>query len=327
MAGRLTLPTVRLMTTLHFPSGDPDLAIETRGLTKLFGARAAVDAIDLQVPAGTAFGFLGPNGAGKTTMMRMLLGLTSVSAGDVRLLGLPQPGERAAALARIGAIIEEPRFHSHLTGRENLRIAAAVRSPEARGRIEGVLARVGLTDRGDDRLSTYSMGMRQRLGIARCLLSDPALLILDEPLNGVDPAGIIELRELFAELVAEGRTIVVSSHLLDEIEKTCDSVAIVDHGRLVAQGSIAELARPTSFAVIVGTDEPQRAAQILGAHRAVRTVTGEAQLRVELAAADAGAAVNRALVEAGIGVYRFEPERISLEARFLQVTSRLGEAA
>src|SRR6266550_2238198 len=220
-----------------------DTVIETHALTKKFGDRAAVNGVDLTVPAGVAFGFLGPNGAGKTTMIRTLLGLTQPTSGAISLLGLPQPAKRAEALARVGAIVEEPKFHPHLTGRENLKIVAAARDRAAEGRIVESLERVGLAHRADDRVKTYSLGMRQRLGIARCLLADPELLILDEPMNGLDPAGIEEFRFLLRSLVAEGRTVVLSSHLLDEVEKTCDAVAIVDRGRIVVQGSIAELTR------------------------------------------------------------------------------------
>src|SRR5918912_1612619 len=215
--------------------------IETSGLTKRFGQRVAVDAVELRVPRGCAFGYLGPNGAGKTTLIRMLLGLTAASAGSMRVLGRPVPAERAAALARVGAIVEEPRFHRYLTGRENLEVIAAARGPEAHGRIDGALARVGLAGRADERVSRYSLGMRQRLGVARALLGDPQLLILDEPTNGLDPAGIHEFRDMIRGFVAEGRTVLVSSHLLDEVEKICDAVAIVDRGRVVAQGSLAEL--------------------------------------------------------------------------------------
>src|SRR5215470_9052052 len=228
-----------MTTQLHeVPLDRDDMVVETRGLTKRFGGRTAVDSVELRVPRGVAFGYLGPNGAGKTTLIRMLLGLTSASAGEMRLLGLPVPEGRAQALARVGAIVEEPRFHGHLTGRENLEIVAAVRGGDAYRRIEGSLERVGLTARARDRVKTYSLGMRQRLGIARCLLADPELLILDEPMNGLDPAGMDEIRGTIRHLVGEGRTVVLSSHLLDEVEKTCDAVAIVDHGRVVVQGSL-----------------------------------------------------------------------------------------
>src|SRR6516162_11267908 len=216
--------------------------VETEGLTKRFDGKVVVDSVDLRIPRGSAFGYLGPNGAGKTTLIRMLLGLTEPTSGSMSLLGRPLPRERAAALARVGAIVDEPRFHGHMTGRQNLLMLAAAREPAAHGRIDGALARVGLSGRADDAVSQYSMGMRQRLGIASCLLADPELLILDEPMNGLDPAGMLEFRELIRSFVGEGRTVVLSSHLLDEVERTCDAAAIVDRGRVVVQGSIEELA-------------------------------------------------------------------------------------
>ncbi|HEY7995297.1 MAG TPA: ABC transporter ATP-binding protein, partial [Steroidobacteraceae bacterium] len=162
------------------------------------------------MPRGSAFGFLGPNGAGKTTMIRMLLGLTHASAGSMSLLGRPVPAERAQALERVGAIVEEPRFHPHLSGRENLRIVAAVRGPHVHARIGPALARVGLAERADEKVKKYSLGMRQRLGVARCLLADPLLLILDEPTNGLDPGGIQEFREMVRAMVEqEGRTVFI----------------------------------------------------------------------------------------------------------------------
>src|SRR3954464_1586140 len=214
--------------------------IETTGLTKRFGDRDVVDDVDLLVPRGCAFGYLGPNGAGKTTLIRMLLGLTGATAGTMRLLGRPVPADRAAALARVGAIVEEPRFHRHLSGRENLAVMAAARGDGAHGRIEGALERTGLSERAGDRVAKYSLGMRQRLGIARCLLADPELLILDEPMIGRDPAGILEFRSLIRGFVGDGRTESRCSHLLDEVERTCDMVAIVDQGRIVGQGTVAE---------------------------------------------------------------------------------------
>jgi ABC-2 type transport system ATP-binding protein len=292
--------------------------VETEGLTKRFGDRVAVDHVDLRIPAGSAFGYLGPNGAGKTTLIRMLLGLTGATAGSMRLLGLDMPARRAAALARVGAIVEEPRSHRFLTGRENLEIVAAARERAAHARIDGALARVGLANRADDRVKTYSLGMRQRLGVARCLLADPELLILDEPMNGLDPAGMEDMRLMIRALVAEGRTVVLSSHLLDEVEKTCDAIAIVDRGRVVVQGSIDELTGDAET-VLVATNDDLRARALLNGTAEVV----EGGLRVR--AADA-AAINRRLVEAGIDVHRLEPERVSLERRFLEITSRLEVA-
>jgi ABC-2 type transport system ATP-binding protein len=218
-----------------------DDAVITTNLTKRFGERTVVRAVNLHIPAGSAYGYLGPNGAGKTTLIRMLLGLTPASSGSMRILGLPVPEQRAKALARVGAIVEEPRFHDHLSARENLEIIAAARGATAATRIDHCLQQMGLRQRADDRVKTYSLGMRQRLGIARCLLADPDILILDEPMNGLDPAGIAEFRTFVHDFIGQGRTVVLSSHLLDEIEKTCTYAAIVDQGRVVAQGTIDHL--------------------------------------------------------------------------------------
>ena len=303
--------------------------VETSGLTKRFGERTVVRDVELRVPRGSAFGYLGPNGAGKTTLIRVLLGLTPATAGSMKLLGLPVPQRRREALARVGAIVEEPKFHGHLTGRENLRIVAAARGREAFGRIDGALEQVGLTARADDRVKAYSLGMKQRLGIARCLLADPELLLLDEPMNGLDPAGIQEFRAFVHRFVGEGRTIVLSSHLLDEVEKTCDHVAIVDQGIVVAQGSIAELRGDGGRVVLVEVDEPARAIALLSAQAAVERVQDDGGLlQVTLRDGDDGVPeLNRSLVEAGFAVRRLEPQQASLEQRFLEITTRLENAA
>ncbi|HEY2572249.1 MAG TPA: ABC transporter ATP-binding protein [Solirubrobacteraceae bacterium] len=307
------------------------MAIETHGLTKRFGERTAIDGVDLHVPRGSAFGFLGPNGAGKTTMIRTLLGLTHASAGSMRLLGRPVPAERAEALRRVGAIVEEPRFHPHLSGSENLRVVAAARGPQVRARIAPSLARVGLAERADEKVKRYSLGMRQRLGVARCLLADPQLLILDEPTNGLDPGGIQEFREMIRAMVEqEGRTVFISSHLLDEVEKTCDAAAIVDRGKVVTQGTIAELAGGgTRQELIVGVDDPELALSALDASELVREARrSDEGLRVVLAGgAQTAAQLNAALVRAGVGVMRLEPVRESLERRFLEITARLDAPA
>jgi ABC-2 type transport system ATP-binding protein len=308
-----------------------DLAIEVEGLTKRFGERTALANLDLGVPRRTAFGFLGPNGAGKTTLIRMLLGLTQASSGTMRLLGLPVPEQRGRALARIGAIVEEPRFHPFLTGRENLQIAAAVRGSEAQARIDGALKQVGLTERADEGVRSYSLGMRQRLGVGRALLADPELLLLDEPTNGLDPAGIHEFRDMIRGFVGEGRTVLLSSHLLDEVEKICDAVAIVDRGRVVVQGSIEELKRSGERTVLIGTPDELGAQAALAGHAAVRSIERNGTgIRVtlasdlELTTEEAAGELNRRLTAQGIVVHKLDPESVSLEERFLEITERLG---
>ena len=308
-----------------------DLAIEVEGLTKRFGERTALANLDLAVPRRSAFGFLGPNGAGKTTLIRMLLGLTQATSGTMRLLGLPVPEQRGSALARIGAIVEEPRFHPFLTGRENLQIAAAVRGAEAQARIDGALKRVGLSERADDRVRSYSLGMRQRLGVGRALLGDPELLLLDEPTNGLDPGGIHEFRDMIRGFVGEGRTVLLSSHLLDEVEKICDAVAIVDRGRVVVQGSIEELRGSGERTVLIGTPDDLRAHAVLTGHAAVSSIErNDGGIRVtlasdlELTTEEAAGELNRRLTAQGVVVHKLDPRSASLEERFLQITERLG---
>jgi ABC-2 type transport system ATP-binding protein len=262
--------------------------------------------------------------------MRTLLGLTRADGGTMSLLGFPVPAERKQALARVGAIVDEPRFHPHLTGRDNLRLLAAARGGGAATRIAPSLDRVGLADRADDKVATYSMGMRQRLGVASCLLGDPQLLILDEPMNGLDPAGMHEMRAMIASLAGEGRTVVLSSHLLDEVERTCDAVAIVDHGRVIRQGPIDELVRGAGAMVVqVDCAEPARAQQLIDeAGIAAGTALADAGLTVTLpagASRELVADINQRLVGAGISVYDIREIQTSLEDWFLSVTSRLGE--
>jgi ABC-2 type transport system ATP-binding protein len=305
-------------------------AVETHGLIKRFGPTVAVDDVELLVPRGSAFGYLGPNGAGKTTLIRTLLGLTRANAGTMSLRGIPVPAERSRALARVGAIVDEPRFHPHLTGRDNLRLLAAARGGDADQRIAPSLARVGLADRAGDKVATYSMGMRQRLGVAACLLADPELLILDEPMNGLDPAGMHEMREMIASLADEGRTVVLSSHLLDEVERTCDAVAIVDHGGVIRQGPIDELIRGAGAMVVqVDCAEAARAKKLIDeAGLAAGTALANTGLTVTMpagASREVIADLNRRLVRAEIDVYGLREVQTSLEDWFLSVTSRLGE--
>ena len=304
-------------------------AVETHGLTKRFGQNVAVNGVELLVPRGCAFGYLGPNGAGKTTLIRVLLGLTGADAGTMSLLGHPVPRHRDLALARVGAIVDEPRFHAHLTGRENLEILASARERAARNRIAPSLERVGLSHRADDRVAKYSMGMRQRLGVAACLIADPQLLILDEPMNGLDPAGMQDMRQMIRSLVAEGRTVVLSSHLLDEVERTCDAVAIVDRGTVIRQGPISELLAGASVTLRVECSDPEPARTLLADPTlAAHIDVGPGGLVLDLPAGTSReliAEVARRLVEGGISLYRLEEVQASLESWFLQVTSRLGD--
>jgi ABC-2 type transport system ATP-binding protein len=303
-------------------------AVETHGLSKRFRGNVALDGVELLIPRGCAFGYLGPNGAGKTTLIRVLLGLTHADAGTMSLLGYPVPKHRAKALSRMGAIVDEPRFHGHLTGRQNLQILAAAREPAAKGRIDASLERAGILDRAGDKVSKYSMGMRQRLGVAACLLGDPQLLVLDEPMNGLDPAGMLGIREMIQSFVAEGKTVVLSSHLLDEVERTCDFVAIVDRGKVIRQGSITEMLAGTSVEIEIDCSFPERAKDLLSRSAFAANVEARADgLAIALpAGTDRGATaeINRLLVEGGITVYRLQELHTSLESWFLEVTSRLG---
>ena len=304
---------------------DTPLSIETRGLTKRFGRRTAVSDLDLAIPRGCSFGFLGHNGAGKTTVIRLLVGLTHPDAGTILLDGRPLTRQRRDALSRVGAIVEEPHFHGHLTGRENLRVVAAVRGPHTQARIEPALERVGLLDRAGERVRTYSQGMRQRLAIARCLLADPQLVILDEPTNGLDPTAILGLRHLVRGLVDEGRTVFVSSHLLGEVERMCDAVAVIERGRLVWQGRIEDLRRGDGTHYVVDCDDPRTATQVLAGHPAVTDVAvvgGSAC--ITLASPESAGLIAGALAAAGVRVSRLAPVEVSLEDRFLRLTGVSG---
>ncbi len=314
--------------------GDPEhsaggWAVETSGLIKRFGINVAVDDVELRVPRGSAFGYLGPNGAGKTTLIRTLLGLTRADGGTMSLLGTPVPRGRREALARAGAIVDEPRFHPHLTGRENLRLLAEARGGKAKERIGPSLRRVGLAGRADDKVGSYSIGMRQRLGVASCLLGDPELLILDEPMNGLDPAGMHEMREMIESLVEEGRTVVLSSHLLDEVERSCDAVAIVDRGHVVRQGPIEELVRGAGALVVsVECADPEAARQVIERSGIAAGVeVSEPGVTITFNAGSSRqdiADMTRRLVAAGVDVYGLQQVKTTLEDWFLTVTSRLG---
>ena len=294
--------------------------IETSALTKRYGeAIVAVDALDLRVRRGEVYGFLGPNGAGKTTTLRMLLGLVRPTSGAATVLGAA-PGA-PAALARIGAMVEAPGLYPYLSGRDNLRVLAghAGAPPE---RVDAVLAETGLSDRADDRASTYSMGMKQRLGVAAALLKDPELLILDEPTNGLDPAGMAEMRAFIRSLAQGGRTVVLSSHLMGEVEQVCDRVGVIRDGVLVAEGTVEQLRGRATLRVRA---EPLgEAAQLVAGLPEVAEVATDGALLEVSADVAAAAAINRALVTAGIEVSEITQRRASLEDVFLELTTNGG---
>lgn len=278
----------------------------------------AVDGLDLSVPEGGVFGFLGPNGAGKTTTIRCLLGLVSPSAGRMRMLDVDIPRSLPRVIRKVGAIVETPALFPRFSGRRNLRILGKVDGigPKA---VDEALERVGLAERGDDFVKTYSLGMKQRLGIAAALLKDPAVLILDEPANGLDPAGIVEVRELVRRLGAEGRTVFVSSHILSEIQQTADRVAILAHGRLVKAGPVHEvLASRSGEGVLVRLRDPEAGRKALSASGVEATVDGD-MLRVPIPPAEAEK-VTRFLAERGLFLSELRPDEVDLETVFLELT-------
>ncbi|MBA2261114.1 MAG: ABC transporter ATP-binding protein [Solirubrobacterales bacterium] len=294
------------------------------GLVKRYGTVTAVDGLSFEVPEGAVCGLLGPNGAGKTTAIRALLGLAAPTAGSTAVLD-ERPGSPgfAAAVRRVGTLIEGPAIYARTTARKNMRIEAAALSLHgAEAQIEELLALVGLTDRADTRAGTFSMGMKQRLGLALALLGGPRLVVLDEPTNGLDPAGIVEVRKLIKELPARGTTVLVSSHQLAEVELMCDRATIIHRGRLLAEGTIAELlARHggAGFATQVAPDEAGRAAEIL--RRAGLTATTQDDGRLAVAGAiDDGAQISRPLADEGIHVRELWREGARLEGVFLALT-------
>lgn len=309
--------------------------IEIQGLRKeyrrLRGRRTtALDGLDLDVPEGGVFGFLGPNGAGKTTTIRCLLGLVSASDGSVGMLGAPIPTGLPGVVRRVGAIVETPALFPRFSGRRNLQILGRIDAIGASA-VDRVLERVGLADRADDMVRTYSLGMKQRLGIAAALMKDPALLILDEPANGLDPAGIVEVRQLIRGLGAEGRTVFISSHILPEIQQTADRVAILARGRCVKTGPVDEvLAVRGGGAMLVRLANPSAGRDVLEQEGLGVTETDGGLLRVEVPPADAEG-ITRSLADRGLFVSELRPDEADLETVFLDLTrdetDRSGDGA
>jgi ABC-type multidrug transport system ATPase subunit len=291
--------------------------IVTQGLTKRFGKIRAVDDVDLNVREGDRYGLLGPNGSGKTTVVRMLLGLVFATRGEIELIGRPIPRRSTEVLPQVGALVEGPSAYGHLPGRANLALLDAAGGGTSRRtrrrRIDEALERVGLAGVDNRPVKAYSLGMRQRLGLAAALLGEPRLLVLDEPTNGLDPQGIREIRELLEELNAAGTTVFLCSHLLGEVEQLCTRVGMMDRGRLVLEDELAELRAPTGRIVIRSPDS-ERAAALLDGR--VDSRDGDRLL----VRGDDAAGLNTMLVEAGIQVSEVRAERRSLEQVMLEVT-------
>ncbi len=299
-----------------------NVLIETKDLTKRYGSRiVAVDHLDLTVRRGEVYGFLGPNGAGKTTTLRMLLGLVRPTSGVASVLG-HAPGD-PESLARVGALVESPAFYPYLSGWDNLRVIARY-AGVPKERIEEAFDLVDLTDRARDKFATYSLGMKQRLGVAAALLKDPELLILDEPTNGLDPAGMADMRGLIRSLGSGERTVLLSSHLLGEVEQICDRVGVISHGRLIAESTVEELRG--KGALLIGAKPLDRARehveQLLGAER-VEVLDGVLRLDAEPPVAGR---INRELVGAGVEVIELRPIERTLEEVFLEMTDQKGES-
>jgi ABC-2 type transport system ATP-binding protein len=299
-------------------------AVRVRGLTKHYGGLVAVEGLDFEVPGGVIAGLIGPNGAGKTTTLAMLLGLVRPTAGDATVLGHPI-GDPATYLGRVGALIETPAFYRSLTGRQNLELLATVAGADRRG-VMGLLDQVGLGDRGDDGFRAYSTGMRQRLGIAAALLGDPHLLLLDEPTNGLDPVGKADMRSLLARLARPGRSVVVSSHVLAELEQICDWLVILDKGRLLFQGPTRELLTSARTRLIL-TPQHTQDLQRLGRLLASRGHTVEARDHHIVVAVDGtdshqlAAGLNVAAMDGGVVLAELRAATATLEDRYLAMVA------
>ncbi len=294
--------------------------IETRHLTRRFGARIAVDDLNLRVPEAGVYGFLGPNGAGKTTAIRMLLGLIRPNAGEVHLFGASLAANRQRLMRRVGSLVEAPSLYPHLTGRENLEVTRRLLGAPP-SLIERALDIIKLTEDAHRRVREYSLGMRQRLGLALALLNEPELLILDEPTNGLDPAGIHEMRELLRRLPSElGVTVFISSHLLSEVEQIASHIGIIHEGRLLFQGTLGELQEAHSAQLTLGVNQPDEASRYLTAAGWGVQIRADGMLGVQATTREDAARINRLLISHGMEVFHLAPAQASLEDIFLTLT-------
>ena len=300
-----------------------EIVFRTVGLSKRYGQRLAVDALDISVRRGQVFGFLGPNGAGKTTTIACALGLIEPTAGHVELFGLDTRAERAEALRRTGSTLEGQSYFPHLTARDNLRIWAAISQGVDQPRIDEVLDLVGLRDRARDKVRNYSLGMKQRLAVAAAIMHRPEMVILDEPTNGLDPAGIREFRDLIRELARGGMTVFVSSHILSEVEQMCDDVGILKAGRLITQGPVSSLKRDSTSIELSTTDDAGALKLFAGMPWAAGARLRDGHIVVD-APRGRAAEISRALGEAGIWLTELRPAASTLEDFFLEVTGDGG---
>jgi ABC-type multidrug transport system ATPase subunit len=293
-----------------------DLVVETNGLTKRYGERLAVDSVSMTVRRGEVYGFLGPNGAGKTTTLRMMLGLIRPTAGGASVLGQPAGGPDVTS--RVGALIEGPGFFPYLSGRDNLRVLARYRGL-ADSEADAALARVDLADRGDDRFKSYSLGMKQRLGVASALMGDPELIVLDEPTNGLDPAGMADMRALVVELARGGQTVLLSSHLLAEVQEICDRVGVINGGRLLRESTVADLRGDTTLRVrATPVDRALAIAMRMAGDDGVRVTDNGLVLDLPASAAPD---LTRQLVAADVDVHEVAPLERTLEEVFFEMTT------
>lgn len=303
-----------------------EVVIRLQNLTRQYGKRLAVNNLSLNVHRGDIFGFLGPNGAGKTTTIRMLFGLIAPTSGRIEVLGQDLAAHRAQVLPRVGALIETPALYLYMSGRDNLEAVASVLGGLPASRIDNILELVGLRGRQRDRVRTYSLGMKQRLGVAIALLQDPELLVLDEPANGLDPAGIVEMRDLMHRLAAEGKTVFISSHILSEVQQICTRVAIIHHGQLITEQTVEELTRGSGeFAVKV--EQPQEALALLREQPWGQSAhLGEDGSLITPAPNQRGRDLNLFLVQHNFAPDSLAPATLDLEKVFLELTdSRGGE--
>jgi ABC-2 type transport system ATP-binding protein len=306
--------------TIQSDASPNEAALKVTGLTKRYGQRTVVSSLDFIVRRGEVFGFLGPNGAGKTTTISMILGLITADSGHIEMLGHHLTAGDRAGLRQIGAIVESPAHYPYLSARDNLRILAGARGGVAAHRIDEVLTLVGLQARQHNRVGTFSLGMKQRLGLAGALLHTPALLILDEPSNGLDPAGIVEMRGLILRLARAGQTIILCSHLLAEVQQVCDRVMILADGRSIVQGDVATLLRQGTHTVL-RLDDPPRAEALLAQLPWIERVTRDGDTLLLVLPDDHVAMLGRFLAEQGLVVFEMRRQAYDLEQLFLSITA------